>query len=260
MAEKRNLGRGLGDIMEEVSDVQAVPEQPAADVAADEPAAASEPQLVEERAPDAEINSQQPLPRVEEKIVRQPFIPLWTKIAVAMLAGIVAVLAATLVQMQHDLKGAAARLKTAQDALNVDPLAWTADLHRDGVRIRRTDRSATLVFDAPFFAGDVRWSPASDQILRDLLMQIAPHQGECFITIVGHTGRTPLPPGSPLGDNYDLGLRRAESVMEAMVRIVKWPASGISAKSDGEKFPPFRGDDPLSQARNRTITIELRPI
>ena len=71
MSDKRNLGRGLGDMIEEVSTVNAVPMQTAA--AAD---AAGEPMLVEERPADAVINSKQPV-RVEREIVKVPVVPGW---------------------------------------------------------------------------------------------------------------------------------------------------------------------------------------
>lgn len=294
MAEKRNLGRGLGDLIGEVSNVRAVPAQPMAEVGRPpEPAAAvsaegtpetppsppdaapgtvppaeqSAPVLIEERPADAEIEQQHanqpPLPPpeapVREVVVRRPYVPFWMKTAVGLLVCIVAGLVMTLVQLQGLVKGRDAELKKARAALMADPLAWTDQIQCPGVRVERSGHGARLLFDAPFFLGGTQWAPRSEEMLKNLLVQLAPHAGGCHLTIVGHTGTQVLPPGSPYKDNLDLGLRRAESVLDAMVRIVKWPLSGVAARSSGEKYPPYRGNDMLSQIRNRTITIEIRP-
>ena len=143
--------------------------------------------------------------------VKEPFLPMWAKAAVGLLALIVAGLVVVFVmtrdelkKAQTDLKNTTVELRLAHDALNADPLAWTAGLARNGVHVERMDKNAKVVFDGPFFASDIRWTPAADQLLRDLLVQIAPHAGECYLTIVGHTATRPLPPGSPYKDNYCL--------------------------------------------------------
>ena len=65
MAEPKNLGRGLSDLMQEVSTVKAVhtpppaATEPAADAAAATPA--KQTVVVEERASDAVINARQPV-------------------------------------------------------------------------------------------------------------------------------------------------------------------------------------------------------
>lgn len=278
MSEKRNLGRGLGDLMQEVSDVQAVPAQPAAQV--DEPAANTSPsdeaptaighpEIVEERPPDEVINSRQPAAAGEENMntmnVKQPFLPLWAKAAVAVLALIVAVLVFVLMQTREDLRKSRSEvqaittdLKQARDALNADPLSWVADIRIAGLHVERFDKNARIVFDAPFFSNDGKWAPTAYAQLGSLLKSIAPHAGDCYLTVVGHTARQALPPRSPYKDNYELGLRRAQLVVDELVRVVKWPVSGISARSDGDKYPPYPGSDMLSQVRNRTITIEIR--
>lgn len=275
MNEKRNLGRGLGDLMEEVSSVRAMPAQPVADA----PAAVEPAKVVEERPSDAEIARQHEAPppeapaRVEEKIVRQPFVPLWAKVAIGTLVCFVAALCVALALLRasaealradmktkgEELMATQAQLADAQAALKADPLAWTADLRLKGLRVERDGRLARIVFDNPFFTTNARWAPGTEQLLFDLLARIAPHTDASYLTIVGHTARQPLPPRSGYKDNYDLALKRAEAVMEQMVRIVRWPPSSISARSDGDKYPPYAGTDLLSQVRNRTITIEIRP-
>lgn len=296
MAEKHNLGRGLGDLIGEVSNVRAVPAQPMAEVgrppepsaavpaevppetplAPPPPVAGSEtaplaeqetPVLIEERPADVEIEQQhanQPPPPppeapVREVVVRRPYVPLWMKVAVGLLVCIVAGLVMTLVQLQGFVKGRDAELKTARAALMADPLAWTDQIQCAGVRVERSGHGARLLFEAPFFLGGTQWAPRSEEVLKNLLVQLAPHAGGCHLTVVGHTGTQALPPGSPYKDNLELGLRRAETVLDAMVRVVKWPLSGVAARSSGDKYQPHRGDDLLSQIRNRTITIEIRP-
>lgn len=274
MSEKRSLGRGLGDMIEEVSTVNAVPVQTAAaaDAATNEtkkpeetPApVATEPVLVEERPADVVINSKQPV-RVEREIVKEPVVPGWAWGAIAVLVIAAAVLGGLYYQAdkkaketQKTLAETADSLKTAQAALVADPMPWVNDIRIPGVRVERTKRVSKLAFEAPFFAGDVRWSPASAAKLREVLVQLSSHAADCYVTVVGHTARTPLPAGSPYKSDYEIGLRRAEAVVGAMVRE-GWPVETISMRSAGSQNPPFAGSDMLSQIRNRTVTIELRP-
>lgn len=309
MSDKRNLGRGLGDMMNEVSTVRAMPSQPAINitealaaargtgtveaspvVAVEEPQAApvvAEPELVptptpaaetvvadtlhaaatviEERPADAEA-ARVPETRIVEKIVRLPFVPMWAKLAVVVLAGIIIVLVVTLTQfhatigkLEQDVSSTTAALAVAHAELAADPLVWTERIKVPGVKLERFGKNARFVFENPFFVSDAKWSPATDALFAALLTEIAPYAGKCTVTVVGHTARQPLPRGSVFRDNYELGLKRAITVADAMVRGVKWPVSRVSARSDGDKYPPYRGDDPLTHARNRTITLEVRP-
>jgi flagellar motor protein MotB len=303
MSDKRNLGRGLGDMMNEVSTVRAMPVQPAVNITEALAAArAQQPQqstatpevpentgaaeqreltaaaqtiveqethaaatIVEERPPDAE-DAKQEEPRVVEKLVKMPFVPLWAKLAVAVLMGIIIVLIVTLTQFQaniakleSELGSATTELAVAHAELTADPLVWTERIKIPGVKLERFGKNARFIFENPFFVTEAKWSPATDEMFRALLSEIAPNAGKCFVTVVGHTARQPVPRGLPYRDNYELGQRRALAVVDAMVRGVKWPVSRVSARSDGDKYPPYRGDDPLTHARNRTITIEVRP-
>ncbi len=262
MSDKRSLGRGLGDMIEEVSTVNAMPVQTAA--AADAAATATEPVLVEERPADAVINSKQPV-RIEREIVKEPVVPGWAWGAIAVLVIGAAVLGGLYYQADKkakatsiSLKQSNESLKAAEAALVADPMPWVNDIQIPGVRVDRTKRVSKLAFESPFFAGDIRWSPASAAKLREVLVQLSSHAADCYVTVVGHTAHTPLPPGSLYKSNYEIGLRRAETVMGSMVHD-GWPVATISMRSDGDQNPPFAGSDMLSQIRNRTVTIELRP-
>lgn len=335
MNEKRNLGRGLGDMMNEVSTVRAMPVQPAANLTealaaarsnisiaptdeqsaaetqvqeaavvqpelpaaapatvevAAEPIAPEQtaaerardenesaktivveegtqlaPAIIEERPADADLQ-QRPAERVVEKIVKLPFVPLWAKLAVAVLAGIIVVLIVTLTQfhanigkLESQASSLSVEVQTLHAELARDPLVWTERIQIPGVRVERFGKNARVLFEFPFFTSDTKWSETTEKTLAALLREIAPHASECMVTIVGHTARQPLPRGSLYKDNYDLGLKRAQAVVEVMVRSVKWPLAGVSVRSDGDRYPPYRGDDVLSQVRNRTITLEIRP-
>ena len=271
MADPKNLGRGLSDLMQEVSTVKAVhtPPPAAAEPAADATSAtpAKQTVVVEERPSDAVINARQPAippsravpaPAPRKEIVREAVVPAWAWAAIA--AGVLAAaaFAFAMLRAQEAADTAKADAKEARALLAADPLDWTSTLATPGLRVERAGHAARVVFEQPMFAGDTVWSPGADALLRDVLAKLAPHREGVELVICGHTGGRPLPAGSRWRSNFELGLRRAETVYAAFVRA-GWPASTISFRSEGEERPPFPGSDPLSQARNRTVTLTILP-
>lgn len=310
MSEKRSLGRGLDDLIHEVSSVKAMPVQPAADVPAPatpvvvtpapapalpaptpiEPASETpapveaatpapavvaealtvaapgavppppaepapvKPVLLEERPADAVINANQK-PRVEREIVKQPFVPVWAWGLMA--AGIIVavVLGVLMNKTNGQLDKSREEAKALRAELKRDKLAWIEKIKGRGFTIERRNADARIVFDAPVFAADARPTPFAEDALRALIVPLSDHAADIRMVIVGHTGLTP--PRAGQGTNYDIGLRRADVIRRLLVDVAGWPAGGVSVRSAGEKDPPYPGNDPLSQARNRTVTIEI---
>lgn len=285
MADPKNLGRGLSDLMQEVSTVKAVHTpppaavpaavEPPAPVAAPAPVVANTTEpvaapavvekpatatvVVEERASDSVINSRQPVmapPEPRKEIIREAVVPSWAWAAIA--AGVLAAaaFAFAMLRAQEATNAAKADAKEARALLAADPLDWTTNLTAPGVRVERTGHAAVLVFEQPLFAGDTVWAPGADVLLRDSLRRLAPHRDNIQLILTGHTGSRPLPAGGRWSSNFELGLRRAETVYAAFVRA-GWPAGAISYRSEGDAHPPFPAADPLSQARNRTVTLTI---
>lgn len=265
MADPKNLGRGLSDLMQEVSTVKAVHTPPPA---AGEPAAApvtvpadvppaKATVVVEERAADHVINARQPVippPEPRKEIIREAVVPSWAWAAIA--AGVLAAaaFAFAMLRAQEAADTAKADAKEARALLAADPLDWTSSLSGPGLRVERLGHAARIVFEQPLFAGETAWAPGADALLRDALTRLAPHRENIQLILSGHTGGRPLPAGSRWRSNFELGLRRAETVYAAFVRA-GWPTDTIAYRSEGDGRPPFPGDDPLSQARNRTVTL-----
>lgn len=296
MSDKRNLGRGLGDLMEEVSDVKAMPVQPAADVTPAvsesqpsvatpatveeplavpaEPVVASAPppepvvvaaeagdpapMLVEERAADEVINANLK-PRIEREIVREKVVPLWSWIALATAALTAVVLGVTLNGAYGQLDKSRDEAKALRAELTKDKLAWIEKIKGRGFSIERRNEAARITFDAPFFSSDIRTTPFAEEALRALIVPLADHAGDIRLVIVGHTGSALPPPTSLSRSNHELGLRRADAIRRLFVEAAGWPGGGVAVRSAGDKDPPYAGTDPLSQARNRTVTIEIAP-
>ena len=300
---KNGLGRGLDDLMQEVSGIKGIhqPVQPAATTAAPsgtaeqpaatgaaevtvtetpsapqatavEPASAPAPQpaavpptpapeptpapalIVEERAPDRAVKPL-PLPAAPLPVAasRPPANGIWKIAAFAMIA-----ICAALCYLLSRSSTERSHLKAEIQQLQADPLAWVDTLSGgDTFQIERKDGRVRVLFKVPFFGAGAQWNQGSEIVLRGLISQLALHASDCALVIVGHSTPIVGPGGPGYRDAYDLGLRRAESVA-ANLLANEWPPSRISLRSAGDRDPPFDGKDPLSRARNRTVSIEIR--
>lgn len=272
---KNGLGRGLGDLIQEVSNIKGVP-QPAAEPAAE---SAAEPAVEQAAEPAAEPAAPQPAvdhhpAAAEPKPHRHVHIPapakadaiieeqgpdteeaparklrMWQFACLAMLliAGFLAYRLSSAVGAKNKAEQIAADLST-------DPLAWTADMSCDEYRVTRVAGAARVVFTRPLFRSGAQLSPAGEESLRRLLAALGPNSSRCSLVIIGHTA--PMP-GVGEAAARETGLQRAAAVAANLIGNM-WSPSRISLRSNGDRDLPFPGDDPATQARNKTVSIEIR--
>lgn len=78
-----------------------------------------------------------------------------------------------------------------------------------------------------------------------------------ILRVDGHTDRTPLSPGSPFRDNWELSQARALSVVRYMIDSEGIPPDRLAATGFGEYQPLDEGDSPAALARNRRIELKF---
>jgi flagellar motor protein MotB len=96
--------------------------------------------------------------------------------------------------------------------------------------------------------------------LQKLARQLAPLTGTFRLEITGHTDADPV--SSKAGEysnNLDLGLKRAQTVREALIRQGGLPPEAMTAVSAGELNSPYPNTTPELRKKNRTVTIVLIP-
>ncbi len=80
------------------------------------------------------------------------------------------------------------------------------------------------------------------------------------ITIEGHTDNVPYKPGnSQLKDNWDLSVKRATTVVRALLEGTKIKPSRLTASGRSEYQPVDQGDTPEARQKNRRTEIILTP-
>ncbi len=94
------------------------------------------------------------------------------------------------------------------------------------------------------------------EVLRQVADQIPP-EIPWVLRVDGHTDRTPLSPGSPFRDNWELSQARALSVVRFLIEREGFPADRLAATGFGEFQPIDTGDGPEALAKNRRIELKL---
>jgi outer membrane protein OmpA-like peptidoglycan-associated protein len=264
LAERGNLGRGLGDLMSEVSGVRAVPVPPVP------PAPARPPPAV------------QPAPRPSR--------------AVPLLSALCALLAVLLAwSLWHQLTNVASapvsrsvervqpqvRLADADvppvtpvpveaDAVTVeplaapapapapmDPLAWVEGASVPGARIIRQGAAAQIVFDEALFSRRAELREEAGPLLQAVAKLLAPHAAAIRLDVAGHTDSDPVTPGGPYRDNAALGLARAAAAADVLRAQAALPAGRLTVSSPGGEQAPYPNDTPENKRRNRTVTMRV---
>ena len=78
-----------------------------------------------------------------------------------------------------------------------------------------------------------------------------------ILRVDGHTDDTPLRPGAPFADNWELSQARALSVVRYMSEEEGIPPQRLAANGFGEYQPLDPRDTPEARARNRRIELKL---
>lgn len=93
-------------------------------------------------------------------------------------------------------------------------------------------------------------------VIREVADQI-PADIPWILQVNGHTDTTPLSPGSPFRDNWELSDARALSVVRYIIEEKALPPDRLAATGFGEYQPIDPGTSPEALARNRRIELKL---
>ena len=94
------------------------------------------------------------------------------------------------------------------------------------------------------------------QVIREIADQIPP-EINWILRVDGHTDKTPVTPGGPFRDNWELSEARALSVVRYMSQVQGLPPERLAATGFGEFQPIDSGDSPEALAKNRRIELKF---
>ncbi len=132
------------------------------------------------------------------------------------------------------------------------------DIRVEGVAVRREAHTCSLVFDDAVFLRLTTLSTWGKEALADVARQLNKHWDRFSLVVEGHTDNEAVRPTSSHPDNYQLGLARANAVVEFLTRDCATPADALRATSVGENSPPFPNDTAANRKRNRTVVLKLK--
>ncbi len=246
-----NLGRGLGDLINEVSQVKAVPSQ----ISPPPPAQAEAP------PPAPSAQAEVPAPRR----VKRPILVWSLAAAVLAMTGVAGFLGRELWAARHP----AWRPKGEIEVDLTDPLTpmliqedgvvpalpdwahpWADSLKASGAEMTVDRDSVRVKFNEPLFIAGIMLR--EDGPIQSAARALAAASG-LHILVLGHTSNDALPAGGAYRSLDDLAFARAVAVVHAL------RAEGVTADLLAGTGPaPFSNDDPAERAKNRTVTLRIR--
>ncbi|GAA4861292.1 OmpA family protein [Saccharopolyspora cebuensis] len=166
---------------------------------------------------------------------------------------------AALAQVRDGQRDQAERLGSRGERLDrqraLDALG--AVLAGDPAFLARVDADAVVVtFPTGVFRSGTSLSRTGSAALGDLARRLGPLTGDTSITVVGHTADVQT---SRSPTDAELGLARARTAAERMSEAGGLPLSVFALLSSGTADRPFPTATPEGRARNRTVTVVLRP-
>lgn len=127
--------------------------------------------------------------------------------------------------------------------------------------IRPAPGSLTMSFTLPLFRGaGAVLTPEGAAALSELGRRLAPHAGQISTEVVGHTEDAVVSSGGRYQDNADLALGRALAAAQRLSAASGIPLQGFALSSAGRTDPPFPNSTSDDRARNRTVTLTIRPV
>lgn len=139
--------------------------------------------------------------------------------------------------------------------------ALTTALDGNPALVARTDTGeVVVVFSNGVFRAGVQLSDTGEAALADLVRRLGPTVADVTITVVGHTEDAQVSGSSGYTTNAELGMARATTAAELMSTAGELPLSAFSLSSSGASAPPFPSTTPQNRAKNRTVTVVVRPI
>jgi chemotaxis protein MotB len=111
-----------------------------------------------------------------------------------------------------------------------------------------------------FNRGGTRLSEAGAERAREIAeaLKALPSDRPWTLYVTGHADRQPPRPGSAFADNREVALARAFNLTRALIEAGV-PRDRIVAAGMGDERPLVAGNDPVAQALNRRVELELVP-
>jgi len=126
-----------------------------------------------------------------------------------------------------------------------------------GVKVTAGDRECAMIFESAVFSSRAVIAPEAAAALQSIAAQVRGSLTNLSLVIEGHTDTTPV--SSAAGNNYKLGLARANAVLDFLKSKGDLPAASMTATSKGEDDPPYPNDNETSRRKNRTVVLKLVP-
>lgn len=237
---QRNLGRGLGDLIGEVSQVRAMPN----------------------RAPAAPAPSATP-PPPEPAITpgrNFPMIPLLLGLAVCACAVLGFLLwkkpPPEVVEriVEKEVRVEVPAPPPPRDARG----DWALQPGLDGLHVQPLGSSTRWIFKQPVFQSRDELSADAEKRLALVARLFLPHAASCVIQVDGHTDEVPARPGADGAESIELGYRRALAAARVL-RKAGVPTAAIRLGSPGVSQAPYPNTSEEGRRLNRTVTVTIRP-
>ena len=248
---QNNLGRGLSDLIGEVSQVKAVPNRAAAEPAPQPP-------------PPREAPA--PVQRPPERGLLVPALAAALLIALAG-CGVLAWKLGHQPVPEPVVKIVVPEVKPLEPpppAPVVAPappprdtrLDWAQGAGRPGIAVEPGADAVRWVFDEPLFKTRDQLRPEAVALLKDAAAAFLPHAADCVLVVAGHTDNDPPRVGGPYRDNIALGYLRALAVADQL-RLAGVPPESLRVTSRGDADAPYPNTDAAGRQRNRTATLRF---
>ncbi len=134
------------------------------------------------------------------------------------------------------------------------------DMGIEGLAVTERDGGKRLVFDEAVFAYMTTVAGTAKAQLREIGKRLLPRAADFVLVIEGHTDDVPMSPQSGYPSNYELGMARAQAVVEFLKQEAGLPAAALIPLSSGKLDPPYPNDNDELRVKNRTVVLKLLPV
>lgn len=142
----------------------------------------------------------------------------------------------------------------------VPPTLKWPEVAVDGVGVTRTDRAMVMVFSYGAFSSMANLREQAKTDLGLVAQQLREKMAGFTVVVVGHTDTVPLSTNTAYAGNYELGLARARTAADYLVKECSMPAASVVAVSaGGSPDTPYPNADAESRKKNRTVVLRLVP-
>jgi len=133
------------------------------------------------------------------------------------------------------------------------------DISITGVSVAKNSSEMRITFDKGLFPEACHISPEGRPLLKAVTESLAGSGGALLVIIEGHSDDLAVRAESPFRDNMNLGLMRAQTILNLFKNEYRYPESGLLAVSKGEEEPPY-SNEIKTRNKNRTVTLRVLAI